>query len=34
MFLPLTDLLVATLNETDPPTSIETVAKQGIVMPN
>ena len=34
MFLPLTDPLVATFNETHAPTSRKHVAEQGIVMPN
>ena len=34
MFLTLTDLSVATFNETRAPTSRKNVAKQGTVMPN
>ena len=34
MFLPLTDPLVATFNETHAPASRKYVAEQGIVMPN
>ena len=34
MFLPLTDTLAATSNETHAPTSKKYVSEQGILMPN
>ena len=34
MFLPLTDPLAATFNETRAPTSRKNIAKQDIMMPN